>query len=540
MRLNKIMDSHNIIEDDFHHFAYDEKGKLIYLSKNNDPIKRDNYKCLACGEVMRAVMGKEKIRDWHFRHIKKNPNCNKESYLHLLAKKIIKERFDNSESFIIKYDVKKVCPESNVCPKHSDSCDIINQLIFNLKESYDTCEIETKDSHFPFRADLKLSSKKNPRRKPVFFEIAYTHDCENEKIESGIQIIELKVYEDKDINCLLEENLEEPMKLDFTSKNPYQFCKLPDVRFYNFKRQKPFKDISKKCKYRKAKDLFINLFNQSETIFLNYNGLRDCSNINTCPLACDACLKQKTIITEDLKCIYDVCTEDKEGNLVLTKTNSEIPTTTLRFSLEKKPKYVEDSRVIEFLNCAGVQIVLREDLMHIDLKNPNNPYSSTFLPNVRFYNFNRMTKDISTISLNRFAVVKDGGNTIFELLEKTDCHHIDNWPSNVVFGLLSPEIVVKNLDFYSLCMIKACLKGYKVYDCSFCKYCYNGHGGCIRYGNYMYNLLENKDIDTVEESRKCNNYVINTVDLQNRIGKFKIPIIEWSKPHELSGDGSSW
>ena len=520
------MEIHDIIEDDYHHYAYNDKGELIHLCREEGEIPRKDYKCLACKEAMRPIMGD--YRDWHFRHVVENPNCNKETYLHVIAKEIIKDRFYNSTTFNIAYHVKEICSHYDHCPGRSCLCYKEYLKTINLKEDYDTCEPEKEESNFPFRADLKLSNSHMPEQKSIFFEVAYTHDCETSKINSGIPIIELKVYEDTDIDQRL---VEEPMMLDYTLNNPY-LGKLPKVRFFNFERQIKTNKITKEpnCnRYWKAKNNLKKIFRQSDSFIVEYNGLKNCSRFSTCPLACEECREQKTLIKEDLKRIYDTCTEDKDGNLVLANTCSDIPSITFKFSFGGKTDYEEDKRVIEFLNYKDIGKVLKEDLMHVNLENPRNPYESQAQPSIRFYHFDRFVEKECSIMLKRFAVIKDKDSLKYCFMEDIDCHHVDDWPKNVLYGLLTPNFVASQMKCYKLYgMLMACIKGYKIYNCSICKYRYQKDGQCVRLGS-INDLISNNVFDTDEECKKCDKFEIDTMHFQEVIGQLQIPLIEWKK-----------
>jgi hypothetical protein len=103
-----------------------------------------------------------------------------------------------------------------------------------LKKEYDTCEVEV--NYNGYRADLMLSSKEHPNQNPLFIEISVTHDCEQVKIHSNIQIIEIKIDNEEDVSLPLIE--EDNMLLQLGNDNPYEFYEsLPHVRFYNFQRQ---------------------------------------------------------------------------------------------------------------------------------------------------------------------------------------------------------------------------------------------------------------------------------------------------------------
>lgn len=224
-----------ITEKDFHHYAYDEDGKLVFLRHDKThKITRKNYYCIDCGEVMRPVQGNK--RTWHFRHKNENPQCNKESYIHKLGKRLIKERFDNSDTFIVSYHRQLCCPEYGKCKIWLPSCKTDEFCKINLKELFDTCQEEECGNNSKYRADLLLTHSKHPERS-IYLEIAYRHRCELEKITSGIKIIEIEVNEDWDFDMSLEEPKQISIDYDNSDK-PYK-KDIPSVRFYNFERRVP-------------------------------------------------------------------------------------------------------------------------------------------------------------------------------------------------------------------------------------------------------------------------------------------------------------
>lgn len=225
----------HVTKDDFHHYAFDKDGKLIFIRKDvGIKVPRDDYYCIECGEVMRPVQGE--IKEWHFRHKNENLQCNKESYLHKLGKIIIKERFDSSNTFVVRYHRQLCCPKYHNCNIRRFACLRDELSIINLKELYDTCQEEKCVNNSKYRADLLLTHSKHPERS-VYLEIAYKHKCEPEKIASGISIIEIGVKEDLDFGMPLEEPKQ--IKIDFDNPNKPYTKEAPPVRFYNFERRVP-------------------------------------------------------------------------------------------------------------------------------------------------------------------------------------------------------------------------------------------------------------------------------------------------------------
>jgi hypothetical protein len=522
------MNNHEKFEDDFRHFAKNDKGERVHVCRDEGPIEREDYICIACGQKMRAVMGKN--NEWHFRHVVANPECDNESYLHRMAKDMIKERFDNSDTFNVSHYMREVCANFKKCHKHTCSCESIYLKTINLKEDYDTCTPEKTEGDFPFRADLKLSSSKNPDKESIFIEIAYTHDCEPEKINSGIPIIELKVNVDTDINHpLVEYNV----MLDYASANPYRFTNLPKVRFYNFPREVETKEIAIKCPrypYVKAMNTLVKRIKKEESFIINYNVQKTCTQINKCPLSCDACKNQATNTKEDLKSLYDTFKIDGRDNFVISSSNSDISPTVIKFTVGGKGQYEEGGRIIEFLYPNDIKKDFSEDLMNVQLDNADNPYENIVRPSIRFYNFDRFVTGECTIVFKRFAIVKDADNLLCGLLDDVDCHHFNDWPENAIYCLAAPEKYYEDSRyFYYCCLIKSRIEGFNIHHCALCEHCHTSEGGCRRYGYYMFYLLHDEKINKFEESRLCKMYSVNKKGLQYIIKNIPVPLIEWKR-----------
>ncbi|MBR1688540.1 MAG: hypothetical protein IJ710_08445 [Prevotella sp.] len=215
------------------HNATDTDGRIIHIDEVTKDNRAEHYYCVGCGGEMSAVLGDK--REHHFRH--KEAHCSWESYLHKLGKMRLKQRFDTQNEFIIKYYVEHHCDQSKGCklePIYRDNkCNRRELKAVDLKKLYDTCEEEV--TYKGFRADLMLSSKEHPEYEPVFLEISVTHDCELNKLASGIQIIELKIADEKDV---LRPLIEEDSLFGRTNpEHPYDFNALPPTRFFNFKRK---------------------------------------------------------------------------------------------------------------------------------------------------------------------------------------------------------------------------------------------------------------------------------------------------------------
>ncbi len=214
-------------------YCVDEYGNLVHINSLTDSTRhaRQLY-CLQCGQEMVANLGTKK--SWYFSH-KADTACDGESYLHKLAKRRIKEKFDSSTHFPITFFRDVPCCEAGHCfccddyycmtkdfPVQSDlkRC--------NEKVIYDTCQEEM--TYGEFRADLLLSHSSMPKREPVFIEIYKSHKSEEEKISSNIRIIEtLQLKSESDIEDIINNGFVEGVNCEVHNFNP----KLPSIRCEN-------------------------------------------------------------------------------------------------------------------------------------------------------------------------------------------------------------------------------------------------------------------------------------------------------------------
>lgn len=183
-------------------------GEIICITNvTEDFRKHHKFYCPGCGKEMEACLGKKVMH--YFRH--KEKACSHETYLHELSKHLIKYRFENEKHLMVSYHASNICEYINNCNFHLCKKEFEN--VIDLKDYYDTCVIE--GSHRGFRADVLLTHSKHTER-VLFIEIEVTHSCTQEKLNSGIKIIEIKAENELSAFKPLAEN-------EFT-------------KFYNFKR----------------------------------------------------------------------------------------------------------------------------------------------------------------------------------------------------------------------------------------------------------------------------------------------------------------
>ena len=201
-------------------FSENSSGTIIDINSlnKNDPSK-EKYFCIGCKQEIIPRLGDE--RTHHFSHKKEISSCSKESYLHNLGKKVFFETYlhciEEKEPFYIFSSL--FCQLSTTCKYQnilkSENCKK-NNFEFNLISNYKIIELE-KNQGF-FRPDITL---KNNINEMIFIEIAVTHSCEKNKIESKNKIIEIFIKDESDIKVILDKKLSEDTG---------------NVKFYNFER----------------------------------------------------------------------------------------------------------------------------------------------------------------------------------------------------------------------------------------------------------------------------------------------------------------
>ena len=196
-------------------YAYNENGKLVSIDEcTKEASKLHTYYCVGCGNPLLPRAIGSKSRRAHFYH-KELVDCSGETYIHKLAKYLIKQKFDNSDKFCVAYPVTKNCSNKE-CRLRNMNCHKDHERVeIDLKKYYNTCSVEANINGFI--ADLLLTNSKNPKIQPVLIEICVTHACEEEKLNSGLKIIEITIKKEQDVisiaGCeILEESMSGQLK----------------------------------------------------------------------------------------------------------------------------------------------------------------------------------------------------------------------------------------------------------------------------------------------------------------------------------------
>lgn len=194
-----------------YHNAYDEEKNIVGIeSVSRNFCKNHKFHCISCGAEMIAKLGEERAH--HFAHKQENVSCSSETYLHKLAKLLIKKKFDASSSFLVEYEGKTICAKRSGCRFYKkDMCVSYERKTVNLKDMYDTCIEEQPIGQY--KADLLLSDSRGIYKQPLLLEIKVSHKCSKEKLCSGFKIIEIGIDSEDDIKtlcagdrCVIKEN----------------------------------------------------------------------------------------------------------------------------------------------------------------------------------------------------------------------------------------------------------------------------------------------------------------------------------------------
>ncbi|MBR4390075.1 MAG: hypothetical protein IKT00_13005 [Prevotella sp.] len=205
--------------------VFDKAHKIVEISSITKENRDSEYFSIGTLTPMVAALGD---KNQHYFRAKKGYSLNPETELHEYVKKMLKYRFDTEEQFFIRYHSKECCPNGKNCIFYDEKyggCEKLKEVFteHNLKDYYDTATIEA--SYGGFVADVLLTSSSHPSRMPVFLEVAVTHRCSIEKINSKNKIIELLVKGEEDAYCDLEET------------DPYGLYGERVIRFHNFKKE---------------------------------------------------------------------------------------------------------------------------------------------------------------------------------------------------------------------------------------------------------------------------------------------------------------
>lgn len=223
------------------HFALNSEGEIVSIE---DAIKRGgDYYCPYCNERLN-IRWENNENTPNFAHpIYSRRKCSYTRYLHALAEIKISDWINNSDKIIIQPEAGlwNVCENVNKCRSllKNERCvspeayQKVN-ADFNLKQWYDNAEIEasyTKDGQ-EYVADI-LCPSKIPGNDPLFIEIYITQVCKEEKKNSGIKIVEIKIEKEQDIDNIINGKVPIKDNGHYKTKLSQKFID-STINFYGF------------------------------------------------------------------------------------------------------------------------------------------------------------------------------------------------------------------------------------------------------------------------------------------------------------------
>lgn len=252
----------------YYRYALDNEGKLIHISEVNESNRSDGYRCFSCGEELIPVLGKTNAH--HFRH--KTSICSYETYLHKLAKHTLKQKFDTLQEFEIVVPQNRLCINIQTCKfGHEDICSVKEHRKYDLKGrgQYDSCFEERPVLDGRFVADLLIESTKG-NRKPLLIEFWVTHKSSEEKINSGLPIIEIHIENELQVEDLFSNPIgcqDAKYELEFYNfkKHSTSSCNPSDIRL----------PLSRFTVYNSGKSFLL-----SPMVYMDDANSFDCSKLN--------------------------------------------------------------------------------------------------------------------------------------------------------------------------------------------------------------------------------------------------------------------
>jgi Competence protein len=201
------------------HLALDCNGKLLRIEETIER-KDETFLCPHCKQEVIGKYGKE--RRWHFAHKKKE--CDYDKYLHSIAEIQIAEWFNKEKEIILDMIQYDTCIKNKECPLYNEyDCKKEKRTAINLKDYYSECLLERKYGNFI--ADLLCKRNHQKEDNPIFIEIYVSHKCTEEKIKSGIRIIEISIEKEEDITKII---------------NNTKLKEGDGIKLYNFKRDSKY------------------------------------------------------------------------------------------------------------------------------------------------------------------------------------------------------------------------------------------------------------------------------------------------------------
>jgi hypothetical protein len=181
-------------------YALDSEGILTHV---NHARRSYAYTCPGCESPLTTVLGE--INAKHFRHFEEC--CSLETYLHNCAKKAFFYSYQQAlnKGMPIKLELERVvfCNGARIALLRNKAiqCQKSAPALYNLTQFFGQVELEKRDTISGMQPDVLLLDESGNRR--CYVEICVSNPCSQQKIDTGIPIIEFKIQSSADIQMLL-------------------------------------------------------------------------------------------------------------------------------------------------------------------------------------------------------------------------------------------------------------------------------------------------------------------------------------------------
>ena len=181
-------------------YALDGKGILTHI---NDAQRSNIYICPGCNRPLSPVLGEVNAK--HFRHFEEC--CALETYLHKCAKEAFYRSYqqalstETAISLELEREVSCYGARLALLGSATARCLKTKSARYNLTQFFNSVELEKRDDVTGLQPDVMLCDLQGNRC--CYVEICVTHPCSEEKIASGVPILEFKVESEADIQMLL-------------------------------------------------------------------------------------------------------------------------------------------------------------------------------------------------------------------------------------------------------------------------------------------------------------------------------------------------
>lgn len=476
-----------IIEKDHHYALVD--GKIRSIDKVSAADRHLAFECPNCHSPMVPVLGK--VRKHHFRHI--GNKCKYDDYLHSMAEFIIRDWMNMTDNIPIKINGKVPCPKISSChirDKYDNpTCSYDEERTVNLKDYTDSWEREQE--YKGYRADILCHGKDGAE--PVFIEVLVSHPCTQEKLDSGIQIIEVKIESEEDVFDFISHPIEENDKIKFYNFGvEWKSADKETVLFNDFINTPCYSE----CLYNAAKARIADYIKNSDEVPLSFFTWRKCSNFDKCEwsvLYGDDCIDQSKI-TINLKEFIDTVEIDvplMEGNSPIARFKPDI-----RLSSSKNPNNVIlilinvgqkfDSKVKKYLyyKYKIIEFNLSSDkeldwlMDQVAIHEGDDDLGMTKFVNFKVKYTNSAVHFLSYI--DRFVIYSSGKGFSDDIVNCNELQQTDQ--RREILTIYTKGIERAKLSMFGYAYAMKEIKGYKT--CMFCKYHASNTNICMPYAKF--------------------------------------------------------